>query len=106
LAVAFFLIIPVWLLCLLIGTALACFQGLRRTGIFVIAVSTGGTLVSLLLSTAVLFLGPRIGFKHFGKWSGVALIGTYVLAIVAGGFIGSVSGFSLTRKLLLPRQLT
>jgi hypothetical protein len=102
---AFFLIIPVWLVCVLIGIALACFQGLRRTGIYLIAVSTGGTLLSLLLSTAVLFLGPRMGFRHFGKWSGVALIGTYVFAIVAGGLIGSVSGFSLTRKLLPPRQL-
>jgi hypothetical protein len=102
---AFFLIIPVWLVCVLIGIALASFQGLRRTGIYLIAVSTGGTLLSLLLSTAVLFLGPRIGFRHFGKWSGVALIGTYVFAIVAGGLIGSVSGFSLTRKLLPPKQL-
>ncbi len=102
---AFFLIIPVWLLCLLSGTALACFQGLRRTGIYMIAVSTGGTLVSLLLSTAVLFLGPRIGFEHFGKWSGVALIGTYVFAIIAGGLIGSVFGFLLGRKLLPRRQL-
>jgi hypothetical protein len=104
--VAFFLIIPVWLVCVLIGTALACFQGLRRTGIYLIAVSTGGTLLSLLLSTAVLFLGPRIGFKHFGQWSGIALIGTYTLAIIAGGLIGSASGFLLTRKLLPRRQLS
>jgi hypothetical protein len=104
--VAFFLIIPVWIFCVLTGTALVCFQGLRRTGIYLIAVSTGGTFLSLLLSTVVLFFGPRIGFKHFGRWSGVALIGTYVLAVVAGGLIGSVSGFSLTRKLLPPRRLT
>lgn len=103
---AFFLIIPLWLGCVLIGAALACFQGLRRTGVYMIAVSIGGTLLSLLLSTAVLYLGPRMGFKYLGKWSGVALIGTYVLAIVAGGLIGSVSGFSLTRKLLPRRQLT
>jgi hypothetical protein len=103
--VAFFLIIPAWLLCVLIGVVLACFPRLRRTGISLIAVSTGGTLISLGLSTAVLFLGPRLGFEHFGKWSGIALIGTYVIAIVAGGLIGSVSGFLLTRKLLPPKQL-
>ena len=103
---AFFLIIPLWLLCLVIGAALACFRGFRRTGFYVIAVSTGGTLVSLFLSTAVLFLGPRISFEHFGKWSGVALIGAYVFSIVVGGFIGSVSGFAVSRKLLRPRQLT
>jgi hypothetical protein len=43
--------------------------------------------------------------RHFGKWSGVALIGTYVLAIIAGGLIGSEFGFLLTRKLLPSRQL-
>jgi len=102
--VAFFLIIPVWLVCLLIGTALACFQGLRA-GIYLIAVSTGGTLLSLLLSTAVLFLGPRIGFQHFGQLRSVVLIGAYILAIIAGGIIGSRSGFLLTRKLMLRRQL-
>ena len=100
---AFFLIIPVWLACLLIGTALACFKGLRRTGIYLIVASTGGTLLSLLLSTAVLFVGPRIGFQHFGQWRGIALIGTYILIIIAGGLIGAASGFLLTRK-LLPRR--
>lgn len=74
-------------------------------GIYLIAISTGGTMLSLLLSTAVLFFGPRIGFDHFGKWSGVALIGAYVLAIIAGGLIGSASGFVLSRKLLPRRQL-
>lgn len=103
---AFFLIITRWLGCLLMGAALACFQTLRRAGIYVIAISTGGTLLSLLLSTAVLFLGPKIGFEHFGKWAGVALIGTYILAALAGGVIGLLSGFSLTRRLLPPRRLS
>jgi hypothetical protein len=104
--VAFFLIVPVWLVCVFIGAAVACFQGLRRTGIYLIAVSTSGTRLSLNLSTTVLVLGPRIGFEHFGKCSGVALIGSYVLAIVVGGLIGSALGFSLTRKLLPPRRLS
>ena len=69
-------------------------------GISLIAVSTGGTLISLGLSTAVLWLGLRLGFEHFGKWSGVALIVAYVMAIIAGGSIGSVMGFLLARKLL------
>ena len=89
---------------ILIGTTLACFQELRRKGIYLMALSTGGTLLSLLLSTAVLFLAPRMGFEHLGTWSGVALIGTYVLAIVAGAFIGSASAFLLALKLLPRRQ--
>ena len=63
-------------------------------------------MLSLLFSTAVLFLGPRIGLNHFGQWSGIALIGTYILAIITGGLIGSASGFLLTRKLLLRRRLS
>ena len=104
LPVAFFFVIPAWLICVLLGTALACAQGLRRTGIYLIAVSTGGTVVSLLLSTAALFIGPRIVLRQFGKWSGIAIVATYVLAILAGGFIGSASGFFLIRKLLPPRK--
>ena len=73
---------------------------------YLIVGSTGGTLLSLLFSTAVLYFGPRIGFKHFGKWYGIALIATYFLAIIAGGFIGLISGFLLTRKLLPRKQLT
>jgi hypothetical protein len=72
------------------------------SGIFT---ATAGT-VSLLLSTAVLYLSPRIGFKHLEEWAGVVLIGTYIFAIIAGGLIGSVSGFLLTRKLLPRRQLS
>lgn len=67
------------------------------------AVSTGGTLLSLCLSTAILFLGPRIELQRFGSWTGVALIASYVLAVIAGGLIGSFAAFSLTRK-LLPRR--
>ena len=99
----FFLIVPVWVLCIFLGTVLVCLNGFRRAGIYLIAVSTGGTLLSFCLSTAILFLGPRIGLQHFGSRSGVALSASYVLAAIAGGVIGSVAGFSLTRK-LLPRQ--
>ena len=99
----FFLIVPAWLLCMLLGMALVCFGGFRRAGIYLIAGSTSGTLLSLCLSTAVLFLGPRIGLERLGRWSGIALIASYVLSVIAGGLIGSVAAFWLTRK-LLPRR--
>ena len=99
--VLFFLIVPAWVFCLLGGFVLLCLQGFRRTGIYVITVSSAGTLVSLVLSSAALYLGPRVGFlQHLGSWSGVVLIGGYLAAVVAGGVVGSLAGFSLTRKLL------
>ena len=66
-------------------------------------VSTGGTLLSFLLSTAILYLGPRIGLQRSGGWSGIALIAIYILAVIAGGMVGSIAGFSFTRKLLARR---
>ena len=71
----FFLIVPVWLLCVLCGVVLLCFQRFRRLGIYAINISTAATVVSLLLSTAVLFLSARVGLQRVGRWSGIALIG-------------------------------
>jgi len=99
----FFLIVPAWLLCVLCGIVLLCFQRFRRAGLYAINISTAATAFSLLLSTTVLFVGPRAGLHRMGRWSGIALIGSYVLAIGAGALIGALGGFLLTRK-LLPRR--
>jgi hypothetical protein len=72
-------------------------------GLYAINISTAATAISLLLSTAVLFLGPRAGLQRMGRWSGIALIGAYVLAIGVGALIGALGGFLLTRKLLPQR---
>jgi hypothetical protein len=99
----FFLIVPAWLLCVLGGSVLLCLQRFRRVGFYAISISTAATAISLLLSTAVLFLGPRIGLQRIGRWSGIALIGAYLLAVGAGALIGAFGGFLLTRK-VLPRR--
>src|SRR5881394_3563674 len=52
----FFLIVPAWLLCVLCGIVLLCFQRFRRMGLYAINISTAATAISLLLSTTVLFL--------------------------------------------------
>jgi len=96
----FFLIIPVWILCLLGGVVLVCFEKSRRTGIYTIVVSSMATVVSFFLSTGVLYLGARIPLDRVGRWSGLVLIGTYVIAIIGGAAIGAVAGFLLVRKLL------
>jgi len=69
-------------------------------GLYAINISTAATAISLLLSTTVLFLGPRVGMQGMGRWSGIALIGAYVLAIGVGALIGALGGFFLTLKLL------
>jgi hypothetical protein len=99
----FFLILPAWLLCVLCGIVLVCFQRFRRLGLYAINISTAATLISLLFSTAVLFFGPRLGLQRIGRWSGIALIGAYVLAIGAGALIGALGGLLLTRK-IQPRR--
>src|SRR5437667_12815777 len=95
----FFLIVPAWLLCVLCGIVLLCFQRFRRAGLYAINISTAATTVSLLLSTTVLFVGPRVGLHRMGRCSGIALIGAYILAIGAGALIGASGGFLLTGKL-------
>jgi len=96
----FFFIIPAWILCVVSGIALVCFHRFRRTGLYAIAISTTATVVSLFLSTVVLYVGPRIGLQRLGRWSGIALIGAYLIAIGVGALIGALTGFLCTRKLL------
>lgn len=96
----FFLIIPAWIFSVILGLALLCFRSLRRVALYLLSVATGATFVSLLLSTAVLYLGPRLGITTLGKWSGITLIACYIFAILVGGLAGALSGFWCMRKLL------
>jgi len=100
--VPFFLILPAWLFCFLAGVALLCFRRFRRIGLYAINISTAATILSLLLSSAVLFLGSRFGPERTGRWSGIILIAAYAIAICLGALLGAIGGFWLTRK-LLPR---
>jgi hypothetical protein len=96
----FFFIVPVWMLCVLSGIVLLCFKSFRRIGLYAISVSTTATLVSFFLSTAILYLGPRIGAQWMGRWAAVVLMGAYLLAIGVGALVGALGGFVCTRKLL------
>ncbi len=98
----FFFIAPVWMLCVLFGIVLLCLQRFRRIGVYAISISTTATLVSFLLSTAILYFGSRIGAQWMGRWSGAVVMGAYLLAIGIGALIGALVGFLFARK-LLPR---
>jgi len=95
----FFFIVPLWLAFLVAGTILLFFPRLRNVGYFVIAVPTGATLASFLLSTAVLVLVPRLMPQPGRSWYGVFLVATYLAAIVLGALLGAISAFLLTIKL-------
>lgn len=99
----FFFIVPAWILCVLCGIVFLCFQRFRRMGLYAISISTTATLVSFGLSTALLYLGPRIGTQWMGRWSRIVLMGAYFLVISVGALIGALGGFLFTRK-LLPRR--
>ena len=94
----FFFIAPVWTLCVLSGIVLFCFQRFRRAGLYAISISTTATLLSFFLSTPVLYLGPRIGAQWMGRWSGVVLMGAYLLAIGIGALIGALASRVLVRS--------
>ena len=95
----FFLIVPVWLFFVLLGLVLLIFPGYRRLGLYAILISTVSTLTSVLISTAVLYFGFRIGTHVLGRWFGVAVIGGYLLAIGFGIVLGAIIGFFFTRRL-------
>ena len=61
--------------------------------------STFGTILSFLISTAVLFFGPRIAMDP-PAWFGLLLIFAYLVAIAIGGLAGAIAGFLMTRRLL------
>ena len=89
----FFFIVPLWLVCLVVGTILTFFPHSRRFGYFFIAVPTGATVVSFLLSTAALFLLPRLLPQPSRPWYGVFLLVTYLVAIGLGALLGGFAAF-------------
>ena len=101
----FFLLVPLWILCVLAGVALLFIQNLRRIGIYTITVSTASLLTSFVLSTAVLMLGPRLPLQWLGRWTGIVAIAVYLGCIAAGGLLGAILGFAITRKLLPNRPI-
>jgi len=94
----FFLIVPAWLLCVAVGIVLLFFRALRRAGLYIIVVPTSATISSLMLSSVVLYLGPRILSQPARSWYGVVLIAAYVATAAVGALLGSIAGFLFLRK--------
>src|SRR5687768_2781694 len=95
----FFFILPLWLLTVLLGIVMVCARTTRRAGVYVITMSTFATILSLLLSTVVLVVGPRITVSP-PEWMGLMVFAAYLIAIPIGGLTGAIAGFVVARKLL------
>ena len=100
----FFFIVPLWLLVAVTGVVLLFLPKHRRLGWYAITVSTTAMLTSFSLSTAVLYFGVKVGAHSRVRWFGIALIGTYLFAILAGIPLGGIAGAFLTRKILSGRK--
>jgi hypothetical protein len=78
---------------------MVCIRPTRQAGAYLLTMSTFGTVLSFVLSTAVLFVGPRIAVDPPG-WFGLLLVFAYLVAIPMGGLAGAIAGFLITRRLL------
>ena len=104
----FFILIPIWLLCVVIGLAMLASRQLRFLASYVILGSTFGLLVSFVLSTTALllfaWLAPRIGHHRLGAIGSllgyIGLLG-YIIGLVGGGFIGTAVGALMAYRLNL-----
>jgi len=94
----FFLLLPLWLLCVLAGAVLCFFRRFRFVSLYLICIPTGGLLVSFAFSTLALLLGPKLFGNARENWTGVVLLLAYVAAFAAGGLVGLIAGLFAARK--------
>ena len=93
----FFFIVPIWLLCVAIGLALCFFRQFRFLSSYLVLSSTSGLILSLALSTFLLWIGPRF-LSNASGWTGLILIAAYLAGIVIGGLVGIIAGFLVAPK--------
>jgi hypothetical protein len=98
----FFFIVPLWILCLLVGATLFCLARFRSLSLYLLLGSTGFTVISFACSTTILLVA--------GKWpqlfwhSGLLAVVGYVGALLMGGAFGAITGLALAYKLNCRRQ--
>jgi hypothetical protein len=94
----FFFIVPIWLLCVVIGVVLCFFKRSRFLSLYLVLSSTGSAIVSLALSTFVLWTAPKLFAKEH-TWEGLVLIAAYLGSIVLGAVVGAIVGFVAAGKI-------
>jgi hypothetical protein len=91
----FFIIVPIWAICITIGASLLLFRRVRFLSSYILFGSTIGLLVSFVFSLAMLLgLGKLVGGTSLA-W--LALVG-YIITIGAGGILGVILGLFLAKK--------
>jgi hypothetical protein len=94
----YFLIAPIWALCVLTALIIAFIPRIRFASAFLLLGSTFGVLVSLVLSIVLLlivgFCAKVTGFTWLQWLSVVAYFG----GLLVGGFMGIVLGSLLARR--------
>jgi hypothetical protein len=93
----FFFILPFWAIVASVAIVLLFVPRLRSAGIYVLLSSTGGLLLSFLLSTCVLILIPKLPNTTAFRW---LLVAGYLGAIPFGGLVGIVLGFFVARPMV------
>jgi hypothetical protein len=85
----FFLIVAAWIPCIAVGLLCLAIRRLRFVSLYLLLGSSFAVLLAFILSTAVLFLLPRVGQSNVGAF---AVLGGYLLMIGIGGFLGGLLG--------------
>jgi hypothetical protein len=93
----FFLMLPVWFLCVAVGVVLCCFKTSRFLTSYFVLGSTGGIALALALSSLVLWAGPQL-LKNAETWAKWVLIASYLAGVVLGAIIGGMAGFIAARR--------
>jgi len=93
----FFLVVPAWILCRNRPLVLFFFRQSRSLSLYLVLASTSGTVVSFILSTGWLWLGPKL-FGNMRSWARWVFIALYLASIAFGGLIGVVAGLVPARK--------
>jgi len=91
----FFFIVPLWILSVLAGVTLLFSKRLRFLSMYLLLSSTGGLLLSFLVSLAFLFVAGKLVGGTSMAW--LALL-AYLAGILLGGALGIIGGALLARN--------
>ncbi len=87
-----------WLLGVVIGLGLYFLKRYRILSRYVISISTGGMIGTLVASTFVLWVGLML-FSDAPHGGVYIVIGMYFIAMIVGGLAGAVAGFLAARRM-------
>ena len=99
----FFFIVPIWLLCVVMGLLTLVVRRFRFLASYLILGSTLGLIVSAVLSIVLaLLLGKvMVMVEYQGSLGGIVILLGYLAGLVAGGLAGMMAGGLLAYRVNL-----